>query len=161
MIEINNQIREELLSLVEGLTDEQLNTCVEEGSWTIAQVLEHLYLLEKSVTNLIQRKLESATIKPVVTKPLKHTLNRSLKIDAPSFLVPKEDFLSLIKIKGMLKESRVGFLKSFEGVERSLLEQKSYVHPIFGDLNLAQWIEFIGLHEQRHMEQIKEIKEKL
>lgn len=160
-MERNNQIREELLSLVNELTDEQLNTRIEEGSWSIAQVLEHLYLLEKSVTNLIQRKLKSDTTKPVVNKPLKHTLNRSLKIDAPSFLEPHEEFLSLEKAKGMLEESREGFVRSFEGVERSFLEQKSYVHPIFGDLNLAQWVEFIGLHEQRHMDQIKEIKEKM
>ncbi|PXW87084.1 hypothetical protein DFR56_106154 [Pseudogracilibacillus auburnensis] len=34
-------------------------------------------------------------------------------------------------------------------------------HPGFNMLNLSQWISFIGWHERRHIEQIKEVKEKL
>lgn len=32
------------------------------------------------------------------------------------------------------------------------------MHPALGELFLDQWIELIYLHEQRHIEQIKEIK---
>ena len=35
------------------------------------------------------------------------------------------------------------------------------MNRVFGDMNLKQWIEFVGYHEERHMEQIHEIKEKL
>lgn len=32
------------------------------------------------------------------------------------------------------------------------------MHPALGELLLDQWIELIYLHEQRHIEQIKEVK---
>jgi hypothetical protein len=38
------------------------------------------------------------------------------------------------------------------------LAEKSVTHPALGELPLDQWIEQIYLHEQRHIEQIKEIK---
>lgn len=33
-------------------------------------------------------------------------------------------------------------------------------HPLFQELTVRQWIEFIGHHDKRHLSQIKEIKEK-
>ena len=40
----------------------------------------------------------------------------------------------------------------------SLLSGKSVKHALFGSLSLEQLIEQVHLHEQRHIEQIKEIK---
>jgi hypothetical protein len=42
--------------------------------------------------------------------------------------------------------------------DKSILTEKSVKHPAFGELPLDHWIELIYLHEQRHIEQIKEIK---
>lgn len=42
--------------------------------------------------------------------------------------------------------------------DKSILAEKSVNHLAFGELPLDQWIEQIYLHEQRHIEQIKEIK---
>ncbi|WP_412547092.1 DinB family protein [Peribacillus simplex] len=42
---INENIREELLIAVKGLSDEQLDAHPEEGRWSIIQVLDHLYLM--------------------------------------------------------------------------------------------------------------------
>jgi hypothetical protein len=35
----------------------------------------------------------------------------------------------------------------------------AYPHPYWGDLNLAQWLAFIGLHEARHLAQVKRLTE--
>ncbi len=50
----------------------------------------------------------------------------------------------------------IAFLKTIE--DKSTLADKSMKHPVFGELPLDQWIEHIYLHEQRHIEQIKELK---
>lgn len=34
-------------------------------------------------------------------------------------------------------------------------------HPIFEELTVRQWLDFIGHHERRHIKQIKEVKQKL
>ena len=41
--------------------------------------------------------------------------------------------------------------------EKELFE-KSLKHPIYGELNLYQWVQFLDLHEQRHLTQLKEAK---
>ena len=33
----------------------------------------------------------------------------------------------------------------------------AYPHPFWGDLNLAQWLAFIGIHEGRHLAQVKRL----
>jgi hypothetical protein len=40
----------------------------------------------------------------------------------------------------------------------SILKEIAVNHPRFGNLPLDQWIELLYLHEQRHIEQIKDLK---
>ncbi|SCC41361.1 Uncharacterized protein BTT61001_03071 [Bacillus thuringiensis] len=63
------------------------------------------------------------------------------------------------KIIDMLNESRKELMRFLSTIEdESILTIKSVMHPALGELHLDQWIELIYLHEQRHIEQIKEIK---
>ncbi|MEC2075593.1 PadR family transcriptional regulator, partial [Metabacillus fastidiosus] len=54
------------------------------------------------------------------------------------------------------RKKLITFLSTIE--DKAILEEKSMKHPALGELPLDQWIEQIYLHEQRHIEQIKEIK---
>lgn len=45
--------------------------------------------------------------------------------------------------------------------EVTVFEDKSMVHPLFGPMNIKQILEFMALHEKRHIEQIKELKESI
>jgi len=59
----------------------------------------------------------------------------------------------------LLNESRKQLITFLDTIEdKSILSEKSVKHPALGELALDQWIEQIYLHEQRHIEQIKEIK---
>lgn len=40
--------------------------------------------------------------------------------------------------------------------EESLWKRKLYPHPVFGPMDVAQWVDFIGIHEERHLAQLKE-----
>jgi uncharacterized damage-inducible protein DinB len=160
-LEDNKRIREEVLQSVSGLSDKQLNECVEDTSWTIVQVLEHLYLIERSITISISKQLVNEESLPTDEKPIHYAVDRSRKIQAPSFVTPSDDYMSLEDIKGKLTESRESLIKVVSEADESLLEQKSFPHPIFGLVSLKQWVPFIGFHEKRHLAQIEEIKEKL
>ena len=89
----NMEIRKEFLQSVSGLSDEQLNELVEQDSWTIMQVLHHLYLIEISVTHIISSQLAKGEQKIVEEKPIQSTTNRSTKIKAPSFSIPSTNFI--------------------------------------------------------------------
>ena len=86
-------------------------------------------------------------------------LERTKKIQAPPIVEPALGPFKVQQIMDMLSDSRkklMDFLSTIE--DQSILVEKSVNHPAFGELPLDQWIEMIYLHEQRHIEQIKEIK---
>ncbi|WP_246943122.1 DinB family protein [Bacillus pinisoli] len=156
-----HRIRERLLKSVSGFTDEQLNKRVGEGTWSIMENLEHLYLIERLVVQSITKELKNPSSTTTEKKPIHYTVNRSTKVKAPSVLEPSSQFLSFEDIHQKLIESRISLVALKEQVSDEILEQKSFQHPIFGLLSLKQWVEFIGYHEARHLEQIEEIKQHL
>ena len=160
-MEYNIMVREEVLQSVSGLSEKQLNKVVVKGHWTIMQVLNHLYLMEQSVVHVISNQLENGKTKTTSEKPIQYTTNRSTKVDAPSFVTPSNDFITLDKMKGKLASSRDALLNVVNSADQLLLKQRTYLHPAFGDLSLHQWIPFVGLHEKRHLAQIEELKAKL
>ena len=160
-MEANQQFREEVLQAVTGLSDEQLNKQVEPGRWSIMQVLEHLYLIEKSITRMISYQLENGETKQAAGMPVELTVDRSRKLTAPSFSEPTSEFITLEDMKQKLAKSREIFNQVVNDADPAVLEQRAYPHPAFGELSLKQWIPFIGLHEKRHLAQIEELKGKL
>ena len=153
------KIREEVLKSVTPLSDSQLNKVPEEGKWSIAQVLEHLYLMEMNTVDAILETLSKDEYNPTGSKPIRNILDRTVKRVAPDDLTPSKEFQSLVELRKKLEKSRERLLKSIEGVSKEDLEQKSFIHRKYGLLTIRQWVSLIGYHEERHLKQIEEIKE--
>ncbi|UTE75616.1 DinB family protein [Rossellomorea sp. KS-H15a] len=160
-IKIIEDIRSELLNSVNDLSDEECNKEVEEGRWTIMQVLDHLYLMERSLTKTIQLTLAKGEEQQVDSKPIHYAVNRSTKVDAPPFVVPSEEKQTLQQMKEKLEASRKDLLQFIGTTTKEDLQKKAYPHPIFGQIRLDEWVPFIGYHEKRHLEQIEELKSTL
>jgi hypothetical protein len=56
-----------------------------------------------------------------------------------------------------LRESRAAFEALRPRIERADLSAATYPHPSFGPLNLYQWLAFVGIHEERHLNQIERL----
>lgn len=160
-MKVNEQARVELLDAVEGLSDEDINKKPAADVWSIKQVLEHLYLMEGAITKTIKDQLASGDVEKVEDKPIERSTNREVKVEAPGFAVPGNDFLKLDDLKQRLAGTHEGLKEVADDTGEAELEAKAYPHPAFGKLNLKQWIPFVGYHELRHLEQIKEVKAKL
>jgi uncharacterized damage-inducible protein DinB len=154
-------IRSDLLNSVSDLTNEDLNRRIVEDRWTIIQVLDHLYLMERSLTEAIQTTLAKGEEQAVPSKPIHYTVDRRTKVDAPPFVVPTEENLTIQEMKDKLKASRQDLLTFLHTTSKVELQKKAYPHPIFGLIRLDEWVPFIGYHEKRHLEQIEELKAKL
>ncbi|MGM0851266.1 MAG: DinB family protein [Bacillota bacterium] len=161
--EINmiEDIRSDLLNSVSDLTNDDLNKIIEEGRWTIMQVLDHLYLMERSLTKAIESTLAKGEEQVVLSKPIHYTVDRTTKVDAPPFVVPTEESLTFQEMKDKLNTSRKDLLNFLHTTSKEELQNKAYPHPIFGLIRLDEWVPFIGYHEKRHLEQIEELKAKL
>lgn len=160
-MKINEQARTELLDQVQGMSDEDLNKKPSAEEWSVKQVMEHLYLMEGAVTKTIMSQLASGDQEHVEDKPIERTTNRDVKAEAPGFAVPSDSFLKLDDLEQRLAGTHEGLKELEQEADEEQLKAKAYPHPAFGKLSLEQWIPFIGYHELRHIEQIKEVKQEL
>ncbi|WP_159431018.1 DinB family protein [Bacillus massilinigeriensis] len=160
-MEHNHKVREEILQSVMGLSDSELNVKPSAEKWSIMQVLEHLNLVERFVLKQVEKVMASDKETNTDAKPIHLSTDRKRKISAPSILEPTEQFITLAEMKEKLHASRNSLEAFVAGADKGKMLQRSFLHPAFGDLNVKQWIEFIGWHEKRHLEQIEEIKQEL
>lgn len=154
------EVRKELLQSVSGLTDLQLNE-KQNGKWSIIQVLEHLYLTEKLIVDKLKDVMASDEEIEAEDKPIHLVINRDRKIVAPQFLTPSDDFITLTTIQEKLLTSRASLGEFLADADKEKMRKRSLPHRVFGLLNIKQWVEFIGLHEKRHLAQIEELKQEL
>jgi len=154
------EIRAELLRSVEGLSNEALNHRT-ETRWSVLQVLEHLFLIEKSCSKAIAHMLTQPDA-PVDAKPVERAADRTRKVPAPDAFVPADEDMLLADVLSRLDRVRLTLNATIASVEdETLWTRKSLHHPVIGTLNAGQWVDFIGFHEKRHLAQVEEIKHEL
>ncbi|SDN24733.1 DinB family protein [Bacillus sp. OK048] len=154
--------RDRLLKEIGSISYEILNKKPDSDTWSIGQVCHHLYLTESVFTQAIIYGHNKVNGKKADPKPIQVTAVRTQKIKAPDIVVPEDGPWELQQIKERLNHSRNIFLEFYNQIEdKSVLAEKSTKHPLFGYLPLNQWVDLIYLHEERHIEQIKELKSSL
>lgn len=156
MMTRNDVIREQVCEAVSGLSSETLNRKPADGKWSAVQIMEHLYLMEKAITAGIIQALASGEDQTTEPKPYQLTLDRSRFMAAPPHLVPSEEFIPLGDIVARLDQSRSDLKTVLDQSDESLWSRKLYPHPVFGPMDVAQWVDFIGIHEERHLAQLRE-----
>lgn len=151
--------RNNLVQQINILSNEEFNRKPGPEMWSIAQVCQHLVLVEQATLRAIDWGLKQNKNTNLERKKVELILDRTKKIQAPKIVEPAFEPLDVEQTIDLLSNSRqklMSFLSTLE--DKSILTKKSVKHPALGELPLDQWIELIYLHEQRHIEQIKEIK---
>lgn len=160
---VNDKLYETRNNLVKEITllsDAQFNGKPDKNKWSIAQVCHHLVLVEEASIKAIAWGLKEVDHTQKDRKNVHLIiLDRKKKIKAPKIVEPDVKPFEVQQIIDLLNDSRKKLLTFLSTIEdKSILAEKSVQHPALGELPLDQWIEQIYLHEQRHIEQIKEIK---
>lgn len=157
----NEEVRRRLVERVEAAGDGQARAT--EGGWSVAEIVEHLSIAESGITRAIEGLLTPATDgeggqgapQPFAPFSLDEQAEQARgKIEAPEFLRPTG--LPLSEGLSRLRESR-GALAALRPRFESADYSRRLPHPAFGPLNAAQWLAFIGMHEERHLRQIERI----
>jgi DinB superfamily len=161
LVNVNlDETRNHLIKEIVLLSDDQLNLKPDMNMWSIAQVCHHIVLVEKASIKAIAWGLKESDNTQIERKEVHLiVLDRTKKFKAPKIVEPDVEPFEIQQIIDLLNDSRkklMTFLSTIE--DKSILEEKSVKHPALGELPLDQWIEQIYLHEQRHIEQIKDIK---
>ena len=136
--------------------------------WSAAEVLEHLGIVEGRLTAMLSKVVESAPQRAappaeerVIDRGfLKHLANRNIKIESRDTSRPSGG-LDAAAAWAVLQSTRSGLLAVVHAAENVDLSAFKHPHPIFGPLDVFEWLVFVGGHEARHAAQIEEIGETL
>jgi len=168
MLEILEQLnatRSRLLSVLNGLSNDQLNYKPDDNTWSISQIVQHIVTVEDGSAQMIRIGLtQEPNFIPTDIPLEKLILDRSNKVNAPERLHPPTDSKTMSQLKEILNNSREKFVDTLNGIEDITLLEKTAPprsHPVFGQLSTGQWIRAARLHEERHIQQIEELKERL
>lgn len=159
--EINQKLKEtrdELLAVLNGLGEDQLNKQKDSSSWSISQICQHLARTEELYVAAIRQGLKNEEDSILENKPLEFLLDRSKKIEAPDIAKPSDEILEYEEIIEKLNNSRRKLNNTLNALEDpTVLSRRYFVHPVFKEMLLMDWVRSLYLHEQRHMKQINEI----
>ena len=159
--EINQKLsetRDELLGILSGLSEDQINRRIDSTRWSISQVCEHLSKTEELYVLAIKKGLKSNEDSFIEEKSLEFLLDRSKKLEAPDMAKPTDEILEYQEIIEKLTNSREKLNEILNTLDDpSLLSRRYFTHPVFKEMLLIEWVKSLYLHEQRHIEQINEI----
>lgn len=164
ILETIDETRTRVGKRVEGLTPEQEKFRPSPDAWSIAEIVEHLSIIEAQLSKLFAmmvRKAEAAgatqaagsSFRPV---DLNHFIERSMKekYTAPETVRPRGN-VSIADSLDRMRRSRAELHELRPKLEAMDLSGLTYPHPAFGPLDLYQWLAFVGVHEDRHLRQIE------
>jgi len=170
VLEYLDATRSDLSNAVEGVTPERRDERPAENRWSVAEVLEHLGIIEGKVVQLVSSRIAAARAEGLGPEPeassVLDTIDRARIVDrterhkAPDIVTPRSE-IDARAAWSALEKSRAdlrGALLAGDGLALSEIKQH---HPVLGLINLYQWIVFIGSHEARHTAQVREIAEEL
>ncbi|MHA2855166.1 DinB family protein [Paenibacillus lautus] len=156
------ETRDELFGILTGLSGDQLNQQKDLNSWSISQVCQHLFKTEELYVVAIKKGLKSKEDSFIENKSVEFLLDRSQKLEAPDIAKPTDEFLEYQEIIEKLNNSRQKLLELLNTVEDpSVLSKRHFIHPVFKEMLLIEWVKSLYLHEQRHINQIHEIIDRL
>ena len=163
--EIINQLEAalgETLQLLSSFNEKEMNTIPFEGSWTAAQVCQHLYKSEDGMDQLLYAPTEQTDRNPEEKAAwLKEIfLNFDTKMKSPDFIVPEDKHYDKADLEEPLKATKDKMVEAAHKVNLAEIAHLPDGHPLKGNTKL-EMLHFITYHTMRHNHQLKNIREKL
>jgi len=134
------------------------------GTWSSAEIMAHLAMVESGVARLIARSVDWARTHGIGPEESDESIMSSLDkfsmaealrpMAAPAMVTPKEDS-TIEQSLASLERSRAGLREALIAGSDMDLSAVKRPHASLGDLNLYQWALFVGQHEERHRRQIE------
>jgi uncharacterized damage-inducible protein DinB len=155
--------RSDLFNQLQGCTPAQLQSKPSPSSWSVLQILTHLYASEKLSFNYIKKKslgiqtVGNAGLRQLMLMPiLKISQRLPLRFKAPKVVVENTpEPLTLEQLIDQWSLLRLELKVHLENVSDGNLKKLVYKHPFAGRLSLPQAMQFFAEHINHHQPQIK------
>lgn len=166
LLEYVDRQREVLRAAAASVPSDKCAMIPPTGGWSVLGVLEHLSIVEARITGLLRQQVakarEAGLGKETDDTPvlpgmnLDRTLDRTTKLNGSQAVQPTGTMTMDAAWKA-LHDSRESFRSFVIEADGLALRDVKHPHVFFGPLDVYEWIAFIGSHEARHADQIREI----
>ena len=158
-----NEIEHNTQKLLETVRDFAIEDLIakENDKWSILEVLEHIYITDKVIYSIIAKPSDKEFYsKEIIGKNKLESIlvgQIDVKLQSPDLLRPKGVFQNFT-------DFNIAFTSLRNSIKDDLLTRKFkidnriHTHFLLGDMTITDWLNFILLHTERHLIQIKKNK---
>jgi len=142
-------------------------------AWSVCEVLDHLHRVEAGIAKLLAVKVsagraagrllpapdesEEAVAAAMAAFEAHATAMTSGRLQSPEGVCPQRG-RTKDELLAALRSSRQALVAAaLDGAAYDLTAMR-YPHPSLGEIDLRQWLQFVGRHERRHMAQIAVVR---
>ena len=165
----NAKIRARLKELLSSLSEQQVSALPEGEKWTVAQIVEHISMVDEGSMRICARLLKKAQEagqlsdgQVVISDGFlqKGVEIATMKVTAPDIVQPTsgktiaDSLAKLDENAKQLEELRT----MFDSVDGTAMK---FPHPFFGEISAQEWLALKGGHEMRHIKQIQNVLAKI
>jgi len=157
-------VHRQLASTVGGVDGTLLSKRPAQNEWSVAEVVEHLCLVEGAVMGYLKSQLDKPPVKVSFLKkllPMRIVSLRLKRLQAPKIVEPAQNLPPMDELLKKFDTIRAGTKDVCLKEGRERLSGVCFKHPFFGDMDGAAAVSMIAFHEQRHLKQIREILKKV
>ena len=154
--------QKQLLRIVKGLSEEQLNFKSSPESWSVANCVEHLVVVEEMAYGMLQELLKTSAdpsrrseVKVSDEELLMMMVNRTNKVKTPEPFEPSGKFTSFDVALKEFKTQREKYIRYVKTTDDDL--RNRYQQLPFGTIDGFQIFLFVAAHSERHIKQIEEV----
>ena len=152
--------RDRLIESAAGLSPEQWEFKPSADCWSIAEITEHVVLIEQRVHAIVE-SMSDAPEPPVGWEQtavdalvLREVPRRSRRFQAPVFVRPTQGWSRAEALERFFNSRE----RNIQLLSASALRGHVLPHPVFGPWDGYQWLLAAGAHSLRHTEQIQEVR---
>jgi hypothetical protein len=141
-----------------------------EDGWSCAEVLEHLAMVERGVARVVARRAGRARDEGLRAEDQTGSVlgwldgsairDDTVRRDAPEIVRPAAATTAAEALEA-LAASRASLFDSMRLADGLALGDVKHDHLALGEINLYQWLLFVGMHEGRHAAQLRRIAQSL
>lgn len=148
------------LGLFEQFPADKLHLAPSPGSWSAAQVLEHLLIVESGVNNVMlappQAKEERNPDEKVayiaqIFNDMDRRYQAGAQIHPRGKQIPAEELIEKFR---SVREKLIQIIED----QNLAISCGAFTHQVFGNLTRLEWVHFNIIHARRHREQLKRIQ---
>ena len=127
--------------------------------WSVGEIAEHVFLLDVYIITILRTESKSTQRDPQenIEAIVARLTDISQKFEAPNFLIPSTAPKNPQALIQKIINSRNELLNLTRDIDLTKVFPES-PHPLYGIMSGIEWINFLIIHTNRHIKQVKTMK---